>query len=345
MKRSIFIISITFVVACAGILYYANDKIYGLNDCIDEDKTVFVPSGADFETVMSLLKAEDMICDESLFRQMADMKSYPTKVKPGKYLFPKGISNNDLLDQLRIGKTTPVKLTFNYASGVAQLAGIVSRQIEADSLSLLLAMKDDSFMQSHRLNHHNLKAFFIPNTYEFHWHTDANGFVERMEKEYKRFWNKKRLEKSKKLNMSPLEVSTLASIVQKETAKMDEMSTVAGLYLNRLRRKIKLEADPTVIYALQLKNPDMVVKRVLKKDLKVDSPYNTYKVKALPPGPICVPSIQAIDAVLENKRHKYIFMCAKEDFSGYHNFASNGRAHRKNAKKYHRALDKMKVNR
>lgn len=345
MKRSIFIISVSFVVACAGILYYANEKIFGSNDCINEEKIVFVPTGSDFEQVMSLLKEQDMICDESLFRKMADMKNYPAKIKPGKYVFPERISNNDIIDLLRIGKTTPVNLTFNYAENLADLAGIVSQQIEADSISLIKAMKDPSFMQSHRLNHDNVKAFFLPNTYEFYWHTNANGFVERMEKEYKRFWNKERLAKSKLLNMTPLEVSALASIVQKETSKMDEMPIVAGLYLNRLRKKMRLEADPTVIYALKLKNPNMQIRRVLKKDLKIDSPYNTYKTKSIPPGPICVPSIQAIDAVLQNKRHKYIFMCAKEDFSGYHNFASNLRAHRKNAKKYQDALNRMKVTR
>lgn len=343
MKRSIFIISVTFVVACAVVLYYANEKIYGYNDCITEEKAVFIPTGSDFESVMVLLDEQEMICDESLFRKIADMKNYPAKVKPGKYVFPEGISNNDLLDILRAGKTTPVKLTFNYADDVMDLAGIVSRQIEADSLSLLMAMKNESFMQSHQLNHHNVKAFFIPNTYEFYWHTDANGFIERMEREYKRFWNASRLEKCKQLHMSPLEVSALASIVQKETSKMDEMPIVAGLYLNRLRKKMKLEADPTVIYALKQQNPNMEVRRVLKKDLKIDSPYNTYKVKSIPPGPICVPSIQAIDAVLANKKHKYIFMCAKEDFSGYHNFASNLRAHRKNARKYQDALNRMQV--
>ena len=345
MKRSIFIISVTFVVACAVILYYANEKIYGFNDCITEEKTVFVPTGSSFETVFSLLQEQDMICDESLFRKIAEMKNYPAKVKPGKYVFDQGISNNDLIDILRSGKTTPVNLTFNYAENISDLAGIISRQIEADSLSLLNAMNDESFMQSHQLNHHNVKAFFIPNTYEFYWHTDANGFVERMEREYKRFWNKSRLAKSKNLHMSPLEVSALASIVQKETSKMDEMPVVAGLYLNRLRKKMRLEADPTVIYALKLKNPNMKIRRVLKKDLKIDSPYNTYRIKTVPPGPICVPSIQAIDAVLANKKHKYIFMCAKEDFSGYHNFASNLRAHRKNARKYQDALNRMKVTR
>jgi len=196
------------------------------------------------------------------------------------------------------------------------------------------------FQQKLGLSDDNVACIFIPNTYEFYWNTSADQFVKRMLKEYQKFWNNDRKAKANKIKLNYYEVATLASIVEKEqNIKRDERPEIAGLYLNRINKKMKLESDPTLIFALG----DFTIKRVLNKDKKVDSPFNTYKHKGLPPGPICIPSINSIDAVLNASDHKYIFMCAKEDFSGYHNFAKTYAKHLINARKYQKALNKRKI--
>ena len=196
------------------------------------------------------------------------------------------------------------------------------------------------FQQKLGLSDDNVACIFIPNTYEFYWNTSADQFVKRMLKEYQKFWNNDRKAKADKIKLNYYEVATLASIVEKEqNIKRDERPEIAGLYLNRIKKKMKLESDPTLIFALD----DFTIKRVLNKDKKVDSPFNTYKHRGLPPGPICIPSINAIDAVLNASNHKYIFMCAKEDFSGYHNFAKTYAKHLLNARKYQKALNKRKI--
>jgi len=245
-----------------------------------------------------------------------------------------------LINLLRSGKQTPIQVTFNNLRNKEQFAGKVTNQIEADSVDLLTFITDTSFLNSNGLTAENVACLFVPNTYEFYRNTSAKQFVERMQKEYEIFWSVDRKTKAKKINLTPFQVVILASIVEKEqNIKKDERPEIAGLYLNRLKKKMKLESDPTLIFALG----DFTINRVLDKDKKVDSPYNTYIHKNLPPGPICIPSINAVDAVLNASEHEYIFMCAKEDFSGYHNFAKTYVKHMINARKYHKAMNKRKI--
>ena len=200
-------------------------------------------------------------------------------------------------------------------------------------------LTDTTFLLETGLNANNVSCLFIPNTYEFYWNTSAKEFVDRMQKEYNKFWNKERLKKSAAIGLTKFEVSALASIVEIESYKKDERPIIAQLYLNRLKKRMKLQSDPTIIFAIG----DFTIRRVLTKDLKIKSPFNTYLHKGLPPGPICIPSVNAIDAVLNATKNNYLFMCAKEDFSGYHNFAKTSREHSKNARKYRRALNKRKI--
>jgi UPF0755 protein len=250
------------------------------------------------------------------------------------------LNNNELVNLLRSGKQTPIKLTFNNVRTKEQFAGKISTQIEADSLSILQYITDTIFLNKLQLTSDNVACLFIPNTYEFYWNTSVESFVNRMVKEYSIFWNESRKKKAERLKLNYYQVAVLASIVEKEqNIKKDERPDIAGLYLNRIKKRMKLESDPTLIFALG----NFSIKRVLNKDKKVDSPYNTYMHKGLPPGPICIPSINSIDAVLNASSHKYIFMCAKEDFSGYHNFAKTYRQHLRNARKYQKALNKRKI--
>ncbi|MEA3317340.1 MAG: endolytic transglycosylase MltG, partial [Bacteroidota bacterium] len=233
----------------------------------------------------------------------------------------------------------PLKLVFNNIRNIENLAGRVAKKIEADSSAIVNLMHNNKFIEELGFNKYTYTCIFIPNTYEFWWNTSAKSFVLRMHKEYLKFWNTERKAKAKKLNLSKEEVITIASIVDEETYKNDEMPRIAGVYINRLRKRIPLQADPTIKFAVG----DFSIKRVLTKHLKTESPYNTYKHYGLPPGPISIPSIAAIDAVLNYEHHKYLYFCAKDDFSGYHNFAKNLYEHNRNARAYRRALNKKRI--
>ena len=304
------------------------------------EKYIYIPTDADFLTVVKVLSENGLLINSNSFEWLAKQKKYTNNIKPGRYKIDRALNNNELINLLRSGRQTPIKVTFNNLRTKEQLAGKISSQIEADSITLLHYISDTLFQQKLSLTDDNVACIFIPNTYEFYWNTSADQFVKRILKEYQKFWNNDRKSKADKIKLNYYEVATLASIVEKEqTIKSDERPEIAGLYLNRIKKKMKLESDPTLIFALG----DFTIKRVLNKDKKVDSPFNTYKHKGLPPGPICIPSINAIDAVLNASSHKYIFMCAKEDFSGYHNFARTYAKHLVNARKYQKALNKRKI--
>ena len=256
------------------------------------------------------------------------------------------MSSNDLINHLRSGAQIPVKLTFNNQHRLEFLAGRISEQIEADSVSLMKAFTNAVFLEKKGFSQETALCMYIPNSYEIYWNTSAEEFRNRMHKEYERFWNSHRISKAQKQNLSIEEVIVLASIVQKETANIAERPVVAGLYLNRYRKGWALQADPTVIFALQQKyGQDFKVKRVLSKDLKIASPYNTYKHKGLPPGPISMPDISSIDAILNPVNHKYYFMCASIEDLGTHAFARTLREHTRNARKYQRWLSKQGIKR
>lgn len=337
--------SLIFILILSGLLkaYDFYDKIYHSNVTLEykTELELFIPSNATFQDVVTLLYEQGVLSNVPSFVWTAKQKKYTKKIKPGRYLIRNGMSNNDLVNLLRSGSQTPVNVTFNNVRTLEQFSSIISKQLELDSLDLYNAFRDSTFLSSVKLNKYSVVSLFLPNTYEFYWNVSLENFMSRMVSENYRFWTKERLNKAKRIGLSPSEVSTLASIVQKETLKRDEQPIVAGLYLNRLNKRMKLESDPTVIFALNNFN----IKRVLDKDTKFKSPYNTYLNRGLPPGPITIPSIRALDSVLNNEKHDYIFMCAKEDFSGYHNFAVNYTQHLRNAKKYRTALNNKGIKR
>ena len=305
-----------------------------------QERYVFIDSDDDFSDVVEILTSYNLLLDVNSFKWVAEKKNYIKNVKPGKYFINRDINNNDLVNLLRSGRQSPVKVTFNNVRSLEAVSSKLSTYLEADSSEIYQAFIDTDFLSDSKFNISNVISIFIPNTYEFYWNTSAVQLRKRILKEYNSFWNKERIKKASIINLTLTEVSTLASIVEKEqNIKKDERPAIAGLYLNRLNKNMKLESDPTLIFALK----DFNINRVLNKDKKVDSPYNTYKYKGLPPGPICIPSINAIDAVLNAQEHDYIFMCAKEDFSGYHNFAKTYAKHLKNARKYQRMLNKRRI--
>jgi len=270
---------------------------------------------------------------------MAVKMNYPNHIKPGKYLLKNGMSNRELLTMLRAGKQIPVRVIFHNIRFKTELVSDISKQIEADSSKLLHLLNDDIFLSKYGFNSRTAMAMFIPNTYELYWNTQSETFLERMYKEYKHFWNDAKVQKAESIKLTPVEVSTLASIIEEETQKNDEKKTMAGVYINRLRKGMSLQADPTVRFAYG----DFTIKRILDKYKSVDSPYNTYKYAGLPPGPICIPSISSLDAVLNYQRSEYLYFCAKEDFSGYHNFARTLVQHNINAAKYQKALTRLGI--
>lgn len=326
-----------------GLVYELYSRVYQPNIifAIDSrEKYIYIPTNSNFLHVITILSENGLLINKNSFEWLAKQKKYDVNIKPGRYRIDRAFNNNELVNLLRSGKQTPIKVTFNNLRTMEDLAAKVSSQIEADSASIIEYVKDVLFQQRLGLNDENVACIFLPNTYEFYWNTSATEFVERMLKEYSVFWNSTRREKADNLGLDYYEIAILASIVEKEqTIKVDERPEIAGLYLNRIRKGMKLQSDPTVIFAMG----DFSIRRVLKKDLKTVSPYNTYLKKGLPPGPICLPSINAIDAVLNASMHDYLFMCAKDDFSGYHNFAKSSRKHNINARKYRRALNKRKI--
>lgn len=296
---------------------------------------LYIPTGADFSTVTKLMSDQHLLKDPASFAWLAEKKGYTTRVKPGKYRLTDGMTNNNLINLLRSGEQEAVQFTFKNFRTKQQIAGKAGAMLEADSSEIAQLLFSDSLMQAtYGLNSDEVLCLFIPNTYELWWNTSASGFSDRMYKEYTAFWNDQRKQKAQALGLKPQEVIILASIVDQETKQADEMSRVAGVYMNRIRKGMLLQADPTVIFAIG----DFTINRVLNKHLTYDSPYNTYRYKGLPPGPICTPAALVIDKVLDCENHDYIYFCAKEDFSGHHNFAKTLAQHQENARRYQQAL-------
>ncbi len=337
-KRKITIITILFLLSTGLTLSY---KIYNIifKPNVITSGFIYIPTNSNFNTVCDTLKQNNYLQDLTSFKRVSSIKKY-NKVKAGRYELKEGMSNNDLINLLRSGNQATVTITFNNIRTLDQLAGKVSKIIEADSLTLIELFNNKDYISEYGFNEQTLISMFIPNSYQFYWNSSAKTFFEKMNKEYLRFWNDERLEKAQKIGLTRQEVSTLASIVQAEQSQHNsEKPTIAGLYINRLKIGMILQSDPTLIFALN----DFTKKRVLLKDKEVESPYNTYKYAGLPPGPINMPEISTLDAVLNYKKHNYLFMCAKEDFLGYHYFAKTNRQHEVYAGRYRRALNKNKI--
>lgn len=344
LKKILTIFSIVLVTAASIYGYTLYRQIFASNTNFDSKEVfVYVPTDANFEQVVAIMTP--FVKDIEKFKMVAEKKSYQTNIKSGKFLLKKGMNSNDIINSLR--QNVAVDLAFNNQERLEDFAGRIGSQIEADSLSLLTAFKDPKFLEENGFTEENVLSMFIPNSYEFFWNINATKFRDKMAKEYRKFWTSERIEKAKALNLTPIQASILASIVHKETVKKDERPRVAGVYLNRYSRGIKLEADPTVIYAVKKAKNDftIVIKRVLFKDLETDSPYNTYKYLGLPPGPIAMPDITAIEAVLNPEKHNYIYFCASVTNFGYHEFAVTPAQHEVNRQKYVAWVNKQGIKR
>lgn len=335
---------LVFLVVLGIGTWWASDKysqIYGENvEISSEEVELLIHRGDSYEQVEGKLLSLNVLRDADSFIWVAEKKNYPALVKPGRYLIKQDMSNNDLVDMLRSGAQAPIMMSFNNVRNLPQLAGKLAQKLEPDSMAFLRALSNPETISKYGFKKETFISMFIPNSYELYWTTEPDAFIDRMAQEFKSFWTEGRRAKMRQLGLTQSEVVTLASIVQAEQSlRPEEWKTIAGLYLNRVRRGIKLQSDPTVIYAVG----DFTIRRVLNKHLKVDSPYNTYKQEGLPPGPIRMPDIGAVDAVLNAEKHDYIFMCAKADLSGFHHFSKTNREHSRYARQYRRAMDSNKI--
>jgi UPF0755 protein len=334
-KKRIYIILIVCLVLMLSTATNFSLKLFRSNTNKQFDQGyLYIPTGSNLDDVVAIIKEQQILNNTESFKWVASKMNFKN-IKPGKYKITKGLSNIELVRLLRSGKQEPIKLTFQNIRLKTDFAGYIGKNFEIDSSAFLNMLDSIDLVRQYGFDEETIFCMFIPNTYELYWNTSKEKFFERMQKEYVKFWHTERLAQAKAIGLSPVQVSILASIVDQEALLNREMVRIAGVYMNRLNRGIKLEADPTVIFA----NGDFTVKRVLYKLLQKDSPYNTYKYIGLPPGPICMPSVAAIDAVLHFEKHNYIYFCAKEDFSGLHNFASNVTEHQMNARKFQQALN------
>jgi len=334
-----FLAGLLIVIMIIAFIVYRN--LFGMSIITEKNKQViYIPTGSSYEQVMDTLNSKLIIKNKSAFEWLAKQKHYPSLIKPGRYVINKDLNYNSLLNILRSGRQSPVRITFNNnVRTLNDIAGRIGKQIECDSSGIIDYLSDDSNYLNDGFKKETIISLFIPNTYELYWNTDPKQLYNRMLKEYHLFWNDTRLSKAKEKGLEPVEVAILASIIDDEVAKKDEKPKIAGVYLNRLRMGIPLQACPTIKFALN----DFSITRVLKKYLLVDSPYNTYKHPGFPPGPIGCASIDGMDAVLNAEKHDYIFFAAKADFSGYHNFSRTLPEHNRYASLYQKELNKRKI--
>ncbi len=328
-NKIIKVIAVVFIVVVAVIFI----KFFTSNTNFEKKEVyVEIPTGSTYQDVEKILTP--LVKNMSDFEFIANRRSYPENVKAGRFLLKKGMSAFQLVAAMR--RNVPVKLAFNNQERLENLCERLSAQLEPDTTKLLEAFRDAEFLKKNGFTNQTVFAMFLPNTYEVYWNISAEKFRGRMLDEYNRFWTEERVAKATALNLTPVQVITLASIVHKESVKKSERPTIAGVYLNRLNQGMELQADPTVIYALKLRDNDFdqIIKRVLYNDLFINSPYNTYKNVGLPPGPIAMPDVDAIDAVLTPEKHDYLYFCASVEKFGYHVFASTYEQHQVNAKKY-----------
>lgn len=342
-KRNIWLI----VLVVSGVMFisfsfYVYQIIYTPNFLVEDndvDRSFYIHTGATFEDVVKALYKQDYLNDVVSFSFLAKVMDYNEAVKPGHYIIRHNATNLDVIRELRAGLQTPVNITFSNVRLLDELSEKVCNNIELNASEFDSLLFDPATPEKYGFDQESFRCMFIPNTYEVYWTISAQELLDRFKKEYDKFWSDERLTKAKALGLTPVEVTVLASIVQAETRHNDESPRIAGLYLNRLKKGMALQADPTLIFALG----DFTIQRVLKVHMNIDSPYNTYKFTGLPPGPINFPSVVSIDAVLNHEDHNYLYMCAKEDFSGYHNFTSSLTEHLKNARKFQQALNEAKI--
>ena len=339
-KKKIIIIIILCVLLLSGIAGGVFFRTFFAENVQNRESIVVVPPGADFEQVMDTLRKYEVLKSEASFKKTAETLKYKT-IRIGKYDISNCRTNLDLVRLLRRGQHYPVKFTFNNVRTVDQFVERVGHKFffEPEELSALL--HDRSYMKKYGLSDTTAVCLFIPNTYEIYYDITAEDFLNRMNDYYGEFWNEKRKQDAETIGLTPVQVATLASIVEEENMRPSEKAIIAGLYINRLNKGMLLQSDPTVKFAIG----DFARKRILNADLQIDSPYNTYKYKGLPPGPIRIPEASTMDSVLHYRHHNYLYMCAKEDFSGYHNFTASAAEHARNAARYRAALNARNIKR
>lgn len=339
-RKILIIVIIVFSVLLTTFGFYAYQMVFSPNILVGKQpQFLLVPSNGSFAAVRDSLYENDYIQDVVSFSFLSRLMKYDRQVKPGRYRLESDMSNIQAIRLLRSGEQTPVNVTFNNIRTIEELAEKITDNVEADPKELLALITNQARIGEYGFNEHTIRCMFIPNTYEVYWTITAEELFERMKEEYDRFWHEERLKKAMELRLTPVEVITLASIVEAETNKIEEAPVVAGLYINRLKRGMPLQADPTLKFAAN----DFTIRRVLNTHKEIDSPYNTYKYAGLPPGPINLPPVPVIDAALNYSKHNYLYMCAKEDFSGYHYFTSSLTEHLNNARKYQRALNEARL--
>lgn len=332
-------ISLMVILGGAFLAYKAYQLVYESNLSILQETRLEIPSGSNFDDVLQILESRELLKNETSFRLTAEKMNYPANVYAGSYLLQPGMSNRELLLKLRSGEQDPVKLTFTSLRDFAKLDTIVASYLEMDTGALTALLRDPVFLQRNGLNADTRMSRFIPNTYEFYWNTDAEAFCARMFEEFDRFWDADRMKRLDRIGLTRQECISLASIIEQEYKHAVELPTMAGVYLNRLKKGRRLESDPTVKFALG----DWSIRRVLKKHLQVESPYNTYRNSGLPPGPICLPSVTAITSVLNAENHGYLYFCAKADLNGYHTFSESYAEHLRAAAAYRKALNQRNI--
>ncbi|MDH7914063.1 endolytic transglycosylase MltG [Winogradskyella sp. SYSU M77433] len=344
IKKILWAIALIGLVVFGLFAYYIYGAMFQPNTNFNNETAyIYVPTNATYAEVREQLAP--LLDDIDSFDALAQQKKYTTNIKAGRFAISKGMNNNDIINSIR-SKNLPLKIAFNNQNSLADLAGRIGSQIEADSLSLYKAMTDKDFLSKNGFTKATALGMYLPNSYEFFWNTSAEAFRERMLTEYNRFWTDTRKAQAKKQNLSPSEVITLASIVHEESKQADEQPRVAGVYLNRLRLGMALQADPTLKFAAyQLpKYKNTVIRRVLNVHKEINSPYNTYMYNGLPPGPIAMPDLSAIKAVLNPEKHSYLYFAADANRIGYHKFAKTLAQHNNNAREYQRYLSSQGIN-
>lgn len=332
-KRLIFFL--LFSILGISFVFYAYQIVYTPNILPQKEaKVIVIPNGATFKSVQAQLHDGHYVDDLVSFSFLAKLMNYNDAVKPGRYVLEANMTNIQAIRLLRSGNQMPVNITFNNVRTLDELAEKITHKLTLTPEAFEAGLVQFTMTNRYGFTHDNVMAMFIPNTYQVYYNLSADDLLERMQQEYDNYWTDERKQKAATVGLTPIEVSILASIVQAETIKKDEAKIIAGLYLNRLKKGIPLQADPTLKFALK----DFSLKRILNGHKEVESPYNTYKYAGLPPGPINMPELNALNAVLDYQHNDYVYMCAKEDFSGYHNFTSDYNQHLKNAARYQKAL-------
>jgi UPF0755 protein len=337
-KFKIFIL--VFSLLAAMFSYYAWQIFKTPNFEVEKKPfALLIPKGSTYESVLDTLEKHKLIRDELSFRFLAKVFNYPARVKPGRYLIYETTGNWELIRKLRNGSQDALKITISNIRLKEDLAGKLGRQLAYDSATIYHLLDSSTIVEPLGFTKETIPCLFIPDTYEVYWTTTFDDFLGKMKKSYDRFWTEKRIQEAKALGLTPTEVGILASIVYGESKESSEQARIAGVYWNRLQVNMPLQADPTIVFAWK----DFTIKRVTGRYTAINSPFNTYRLSGLPPGPISIPNPKVMDKVLQLEKHDYLYFCAKEDFSGFHNFAVSYPEHLQNAAKYQKALDAYQI--